>query len=83
MMLIEHIEKAIRGGCPFMRETCSLAYLGGCHVVNFWRLDHRACDTSTEYVAPISTQKQKQVMDRGRRSGTITAMRRRAARLIG
>lgn len=52
-MTPEHTERAIREGCPALKNagTCAYAALGCCPAVDIWRLSHKSW-TLSYYSAP-------------------------------
>ena len=43
-MTSEHLDRAIRESCPFMRLGCVIAHVGGCAAVMSWGTKHRSED---------------------------------------
>ncbi len=62
-MLVDHIDRAVRETCPFMRTTCTLAILGKCAPVNLWHYDHHAKKPVPVFLT------EEQVQDARRRGG--------------
>ena len=73
-MLAEHIDEAVKKICPFGKQTCCLALLGGCPVINKWRQDHTAPGFSPEFVPKEGNTERLQAA--GRKGGIATAMKR-------
>lgn len=38
----EHIDRAIKESCPFLKENCIIAQMRGCSVVEEWVDSHKA-----------------------------------------
>lgn len=73
-MLAEHIDEAVKKRCPFGKQTCCLALLGGCPVINVWIREHRAHGISTELIS--SPENTERLQAAGRKGGQATAMKR-------
>lgn len=73
-MLAEHIDEAVKKLCPHGKQTCCMALLGGCWVIDKWRQDHTAPGLSPEFV-PIEGSAER-LKEAGRKGGIATVMNR-------
>jgi hypothetical protein len=72
-MLSEHINEAVKGSCPYGKQTCLVAE--GCWIITAWIRDHRAHGMPTELTpSPANTER---LQESGRKGGLATAAKRR------